>query len=77
MGTTLKVVNRSGAWFKYNETYLGQGKEKARAFLLENKNVAEEIKEQIMSSGDYAGPEGPAAIGAEAETDSDAELVDS
>jgi recombination protein RecA len=77
LGTTLKVVNRSGAWFKYNETYLGQGKEKARAFLLENKNVAEEIKEQIMSSGEYAGPEGPAAIGAEAESDSDAELVDS
>ena len=27
-----KFVARSGAWFKYGETYLGQGKEKARAF---------------------------------------------
>lgn len=77
LGVTLKVVTRSGAWFKYNETYLGQGKEKARAYLLENKDVAEAIREQIMSAGDYAGPEGPAAIGAEAESDADAELVDS
>lgn len=78
LGTTLKVVSRSGAWFKYNETYLGQGKEKARAFLLENKDVCEQIKEQIMTSGDYAGPEGPAAIGADAsEADTDAALVDS
>ena len=78
LGTTLKVVNRSGAWFKYHETYLGQGKEKARAFLLENKDVCEQIKDEIMSSGDYTGPEGPAAIGADAsEADTDAALVDS
>jgi recombination protein RecA len=77
LGVTMKVVTRSGAWFKYNETYLGQGKEKARAFLLENKHVTEEIRDQIMSAGEYAGPEGPAAVGAEAESDADAELVDS
>ena len=33
LGLEQKVVTRSGAWFKYGETYLGQGKEKARAFL--------------------------------------------
>lgn len=61
LGTEHKVITRSGAWFKYNETYLGQGKEKARAFLLENKDVAETIRDLIMSSGGYIGPEGPAA----------------
>lgn len=76
VGATVQVVTRSGAWFKYNETYLGQGKEKARAFLQENKKIAEEIREQIMASGGYAGPEvAPEAI--EAEDDADAELVDS
>ncbi len=76
VGMLHKIVNRSGAWFKFNETYLGQGKEKARLFLLENKDVAAEIKELIMASGGYAGPEGPA--GAEAETeDAEAELTDS
>jgi recombination protein RecA len=77
LGTNLKVVSRSGAWFKYHETYLGQGKEKARSFLIENKDVAEQIKDEIMSSGDYSGPEGPAAIGADASEAADAELVDS
>jgi recombination protein RecA len=50
-----KVLNRSGAWFKYGETYLGQGKEKARAFLVENPQVTAELREKILSSGALAG----------------------
>ncbi|MEM7477527.1 MAG: recombinase RecA [Planctomycetota bacterium] len=53
LGTQHKIISRSGAWFKYNETYLGQGKEKARAFLLENKDVTAEIKDLVMSAGGY------------------------
>ena len=75
VGTEHKIINRSGAWFKYNETYLGQGKEKARAFLLENADVAEEIKDLIMAAGGYIGPEG-AAADAEAE-EAEEELADS
>jgi recombination protein RecA len=46
-----RIVGRSGAWFKYGETYLGQGKEKARAFLLENPTVTEEIKTKVLTAG--------------------------
>lgn len=53
LGTQHNIVSRSGAWFKYNDTYLGQGKEKARAFLLENKDVTAEIKDLVMSAGGY------------------------
>ena len=35
-----KVVVRSGAWFKYGDAYLGQGKEKARAFLVDARTFA-------------------------------------
>jgi recombination protein RecA len=56
LGTTHKVVNRSGSWFKYGETYLGQGKEKARNFLIENPEVTEEIKQQVMVAGGFAAP---------------------
>lgn len=56
LGVTHKIVNRSGAWFKYGETYLGQGKEKARNFLIENADVAEEIKQGVMAAGGYAEP---------------------
>jgi len=61
MGLAHKILSKSGAWFKYGETYIGQGKEKSRNFLIENKDVAQEIREAIVAAGGYAGPEGPAA----------------
>jgi recombination protein RecA len=57
LGTAHKIVNRSGAWFKYGETYIGQGKEKARNFLMENKAIATEIRDAILACGGYSGPE--------------------
>jgi recombination protein RecA len=53
LATTAKVVVRSGAWFKYGEVYLGQGKEKARQFLIENPQVTEEIKTKVMTAGGH------------------------
>jgi recombination protein RecA len=58
LGTAHKILTRSGAWYKYGETYIGQGKEKARNFLVENKEVAAEIRDAILACGGYAGPEG-------------------
>jgi recombination protein RecA len=55
LGLNNKVLTRSGAWFKYGETYLGQGKEKARAFLLENPQVTAELREKILAGGALAG----------------------
>jgi recombination protein RecA len=46
-----KIVLRTGAWFKYGDTYLGQGKEKARAFLVENPAVTEELKQKVLAAG--------------------------
>ena len=48
LGVIHKVVNRSGSWFKYNDAYLGQGKEKARAHLVENPEIAREIDTKIL-----------------------------
>lgn len=53
LGVTQKVVSRSGAWFKYGEAYLGQGKEKARTFLIENPDVAKEIREKVLAAGGF------------------------
>ncbi len=44
-----KIVQRAGAWFKYGNTHLGQGKEKARLFLVENPDICEEIKDKVMA----------------------------
>src|SRR6056297_3888046 len=56
LGTENKVVNRSGSWFKYGDTYLGQGKEKARNFLIENPEVCEEIRQKVMIAGGFLPP---------------------
>ena len=48
-----KVVARSGSWFKYGETHLGQGKEKARSYLIENPTVTQEITQKVMAAGGY------------------------
>ena len=62
LGTTHKIVSRSGSWFKYGETYLGQGKEKARNFLIENTDVADEIKQQVLAAGGFIAPLENAAV---------------
>ena len=69
LGTTHGAVNRSGSWFKYGETYLGQGKEKARNFLIENPDVAEEIREKVMVAGGFAAPLGEATAEGEESTE--------
>lgn len=48
LATAHKVVSRSGAWYKYGEDYLGQGKEKARQHLMENPEVTAEIHAKVM-----------------------------
>ena len=60
-----KLIVRSGAWFRYGEVQLGQGREKTRAYLLENPELTEELKNKIMAAGDLATvvtpPDGEAA----------------
>jgi recombination protein RecA len=51
MGLEQKIVARTGAWFRYGDLQLGQGKEKARQYLKENPNLALELKDKIMSTG--------------------------
>ena len=74
LGTTHKIVSRSGAWFKYGEAYLGQGKEKARNFLIENPDISAEIRDLVMSAGGYAGPETAAADAAAEDAEELAEV---
>jgi recombination protein RecA len=50
LATDRKVVVRSGAWFRYGDVQLGQGKEKARLFLVENPQVTEEIKQKVLAA---------------------------
>jgi recombination protein RecA len=53
LGMAEKMVTRTGAWFRYGDLQLGQGKEKARQFLKDNPQVANEIKEKILAALGY------------------------
>ncbi len=53
LGMEQKIVSRTGAWFRYGDMQLGQGKEKARQFLKENPKIAEEIKEKVLAAGGH------------------------
>ncbi len=44
------VVEKSGAWFSYNGERLGQGRERAKEFLLENKDLLQAIDGQVRES---------------------------
>lgn len=47
IGTELNVIDKSGAWYSYNGQKLGQGKEKVREYLQENKELCAEIEQKI------------------------------
>ncbi|MCI1966011.1 MAG: recombinase RecA [Oscillospiraceae bacterium] len=47
LGVQLDLVQKSGAWFSYNETRLGQGRENAKSFFLEHPETAQELEDLI------------------------------
>ena len=49
-GVKLDIIDKSGAWFSYGSTKLGQGRENAKAFLKENEAVAAEIENKIREN---------------------------
>ena len=48
MGVDGGIVRKSGAWYTYDGDQLGQGKEKARHFLRDNPEIADEIEGKIL-----------------------------
>ena len=52
VGVKESIVQKSGAWFSYNDIRFGQGRENAKQYLRENPEVALEIENQIRSKYD-------------------------
>lgn len=47
IGSELDIIQKSGAWYSYNEVRLGQGRENAKQYLKENPELALEIENKI------------------------------
>ncbi len=43
-GVKLDIIDKSGSWFSYKDKKLGQGREKVKAYLKEDKELAKEIE---------------------------------
>lgn len=46
-----KIVVRSGAWFRYGDLQMAQGREKARQYLQEHPELTEELRQKILAVG--------------------------
>jgi len=49
LASTLGIIEKSGAWYAYKGSRIGQGKDNARTYLQTNKDVAREIEEQVRA----------------------------
>ncbi len=49
LGLKHGLVEKSGSWFSYNSQRIGQGRENAKQFLVENPEFAEEIERQVRA----------------------------
>jgi len=49
LASTLGIIEKSGAWYAYKGSRIGQGKDNARGYLQSNKEVAREIEEQVRA----------------------------
>ena len=49
LAVNLGIVQKSGAWFAYNDSKIGQGRENAKIFLKENPQAAAEIEQKVRA----------------------------
>ncbi len=50
MGVDLNILKKSGSWFSYGETRLGQGRDAVRNLLRDNPELSEEIEQKIKAA---------------------------
>ncbi|KAB7708116.1 recombinase RecA [Bacillus aerolatus] len=73
MGSEVDIVQKSGAWYSYNEERLGQGRENAKQFLKENPDIRQEV---MMKIRQHYGLDAEVAVNAEEEMPEDFNLLD-
>jgi len=49
IGANLDIVTKGGSWYSYKDAKIGQGRDNAKQYLIDNPEIAQEIEEQIRS----------------------------
>ena len=50
LGVACNVVEKTGVWLNYGDIRLGQGRENAKKYLAENKDLCEELKNKVLAA---------------------------
>ena len=50
LGVEFGIIKKSGSWFSYNDTKLGQGRDAAKQVIIDNPELAEELESLIMEA---------------------------
>jgi len=72
MAMANNLVSRVGAWFRYGDAQLGQGREKVREYLKENPKLVEELRGKILVAGGLAAPNDAEETGETSENEEEA-----
>jgi recombination protein RecA len=51
IGVELGIVRKSGSWFAYGEERIGQGRDKASAYVSERPELRERLRSEILNRG--------------------------
>jgi len=76
MGVDNGLIRKSGSWFTYEGDQLGQGKENARKFLIDNPELANEIEQRILAKLGIVEPSAESSDGLAEVVDIKAEKVE-
>ena len=50
LGVELNIIKKSGSWFSYGDTKLGQGRDAVKQILKDNPDLADELETKIRTS---------------------------
>ena len=50
LGVEYGIIDKSGSWFSYGETKLGQGRDSVKAILTDNPDLCDELEEKIVEA---------------------------
>ena len=50
LGVNYEIIKKSGSWFSYGDTKIGQGRDAVKILLLDNPELMEELEQKIMEA---------------------------
>lgn len=50
LGVAANLIEKSGSWYSYKTQRIGQGRENAKQFMMENPNIADEVEHALRQN---------------------------